>query len=290
MKFQLTCHTIPYTRDKLPLARAFAGIAAAGFDFVSLWRESPDGFLFKPGATHADVDQLRDTIASYGLQCRNAYFGQITGSAEVVEGLLEFVEHCAYAGIDQICAWGPSVTQPSPDGRQVPKPDDVWQKDAEGFYASMRKVLPEAEDAGVELLLKPHRGVGAAGESLRETYQILGSPAFGVCYDAGNVHFYEGIDPVEDVKLVADITTCFIAKEHVGPQGNPVFGTPGDGDLNLQSMLTTLARADFEGPVINERVDVLGAAKIDYQVSRAYKHLRAITDAVLREHSPAGRK
>jgi len=280
MRFQLTCSTIPYVRDRLPFARALAGIAAAGFGYVSVMREHPDGPLFKPGATQSELDGLQDTISSYGLQCKHAFWGQVANSAEVVEGLQEYIETCAYLGITQICIWGPWPLQPSADGRQSPKPKDVWERDVEGFYAAMRLLLPKAEDEGVELGLKPHRGVGAAGESLREAYKKLGSRAFRVCYDPGNVHFYEGIEPEEDIKLVANITTTFIAKDHVGARDNPVFGTPGDGDLSLQSMLATIAAEGFSGPVINERVDVLGAANIDYEIRRAYSHLEAIATAI----------
>ncbi len=287
MRFQITCSTIPYSRDELPLARALAGIAAAGYGFVSVTREHPDGPLFKPGATHSDLDALRDTISSHGLQCRHAYFGQVVDSPDVIEGLDAYIESCAYVGIKQICVWGPWPFEASPDGREIPKASDAWDKEVEGFFTVMRRVLPDAENAGVELGLKPHRGVGRAGESLRETHQKLGSPAFGICYDAGNVHFYEGLDPKTDVKHVADLTTSFIAKEHVGGQGNPVFGTPGDGDLDLESILMSLAKGGFAGPVVNERVDVLGADNIDYENRRAFAHLESICKAVER-HTDEG--
>lgn len=59
----------------------------------------------------------------------------------------------------------------------------------------MRHVAEQAERAGVTILVKPHTGNTATAMECRQTLQAVNSPSLAVCYDAGNVRFYEGVSP-----------------------------------------------------------------------------------------------
>ena len=130
------------------------------------------------------------------------------------------------------------------------------------------------------LLPKPHTGIGKHGRSLRELYDRFRSDVIGVCYDTGNVHYYEGLNPVDDVGHIADLCRQLIVKDHVGPRAAPVFCTPGDGDIDHQSVMVKLAASGFAGTLVNERVDVSGLDAIDAELVRAHQHMLALASAV----------
>ena len=188
----------------------------------------------------------------------------------------------AEAGVPALVCWGP-YEYPADGFPDSPKSGPAWQAEVDGFYAAFEPGVRAAEDAGVLLLPKPHTGVGKHGAALRELHDRFSSSAVGVCYDTGNVHYYEGLDPVEDIEPVAGLCRQLIMKDHVGPRGAPVFRTPGDGDIDHQAVLAKLAAAGFDGTLTNERVDVSGAEAIDVELGRARRHMLAVAEAAFRE-------
>jgi len=277
---QLTGSTFPYARDRLPLARALAGIAAAGFKFVSLDREHAAGPLFHDLEDKAPLDELKETISSYGLQCRHANFGELKGDASSIERLLEFVRAGSYMGIECVTVLAPGRFEKADDGRQVPKSEKAMTAERKAFVAGMSEALPEAESEGVVLTLAPRPGLALTGEALRKMHEVLGSSNFGICHDPVQAHFHTGIDPVEDVAAVARLTRVLLATDHAGIPGRLRMVAPGDGEMNLQAVLAALTAEGFDGPVIAARLGVLGAARIDVEMKRAFAHLAAIGDRV----------
>ena len=53
------------------------------------------------------------------------------------------------------------------------------------------------------IALKPHMGLTATSWEQLDTLARIGSPAVRACYDGGNVHYYEGLSPEEDLKEIA---------------------------------------------------------------------------------------
>jgi sugar phosphate isomerase/epimerase len=89
-------------------------------------------------------------------------------------------------------------------------------------------------------------------------------------------HFHRGIDPAEDAAAVAGITRVLLATDHAGVPGRLRTVPSGDGEINVQGVLATLVAEGFDGAVIAARLGVLGAARIDTEMKRAYAHLAAI--------------
>ncbi len=286
---QLTGSTFPYARDRLPLARALAGIAAAGLGFVSLAREHAEGALFRDPGNSRALDELRETILSYGLQCRHANFGELTGNARSTADLLEFIKAGSYLGIHNISVLAPARFEAGDDNRQIPKDEKTMAADRKRLIAALRKLLPEAQNAGLVLTMAPRPGIAPTGTALGEIHGSLGSADFGVCYDPAQVHFHQGIDPVEDLAPVAGATTALFATDHAGIPGRLRGVPPGSGELNLQAVLAALVAGGFDGPVIATRLGVLGARRIDREMQRAAEHLRAIGEQVMGRGSAATR-
>ncbi|HXI16068.1 MAG TPA: sugar phosphate isomerase/epimerase family protein, partial [Chloroflexota bacterium] len=114
---------------------------------------------------------------------------------------------------------------------------------------------PLAERAGVTIVIKPHMGVTGTGEDLADIVELIDHPHVRICYDAGNVAFYEGLQPTEDVQACARYVCAVCVKDHRGPRFHPDFPTPGEGDVDHAQVFRTLVEAGFSGPCLVERVD-----------------------------------
>ena len=281
MAYHLTSLTIPYARDGHSRARAYEGIARAGFSHVGLYDGHEEGPVWPVGITASQARIAVQPALDAGLAIDHKSHGQVTDNPELFTQAIEFASE---ACVPSLVCWGPyeyeSGTFPA-----VAKKPDVWQSELNGFFTAFEAGVREAETAGVLLLPKPHTGVGKHGAALRELHDRFESSAVGVCYDTGNVHYYEGLDPITDVVPVAGLCQQLIIKDHVGPQGNPVFRTPGDGDLDHQAVLAILAESGFRGSLVNERLDVSGLESIDAELVRAHRHISAIANATLANHS-----
>jgi len=107
-----------------------------------------------------------------------------------------------------------------------------------------------------------------------------------ICWDAGNVSFYEGIYPDPDLPDLAPHVKAICLKDHLGLRGDPNFPPPGQGQIVHEQMFRTLFSAGFNGPMAVERVDGRDTkAKLVPEVAAerlaaACKHLTAILDRV----------
>ncbi|MBM4436699.1 MAG: sugar phosphate isomerase/epimerase [Actinobacteria bacterium] len=279
MAVRLTCLTIPYARDHLSRRRAYEGIKRAGYTHVGLYDRHDEGPLWPEPVTEATSRAAVQLALDAGLRVDHKSHGEVTGEAGSAAALIRAIGLAAAGGVPALVCWGP-YAYPQGGFPDRPYPGPAWQAMVDGFSRSFEQGVQAAEAAGVLLLTKPHTGVGKHGRALRAIYERFHSRAVAVCYDTGNVHYYEGIDPVADVTHVASICRQLIVKDHVGGRGNPVFRTPGDGDIDHQAVLATLARAGFDGALVTERVDVAGAERIDRELQRARFHLAAIAAAV----------
>ncbi len=286
MPYRLAALTIPYARDGLSRRRAYAGIARVGFTHVGLYDRHDEGPLWPDGADASAARAAVQPALDAGLQVDHKSHGGVTSDPGEPERFLMAIELAAESGVPALVCWGP-YEYPADGFPDHPKSGPAWQAEVDGFYAAFEPGVRAAEDAGVLLLPKPHTGVGKHGAALRELHDRFDSPAVGVCYDTGNVHYYEGLDPVEDIAPVAGLCRQLIMKDHIGPRGAPVFRTPGDGDIDHQAVIARLAAAGFDGTLTNERVDVSGAEAIDVELGRARRHMLAVADAAFGESTGA---
>src|SRR5438034_896197 len=124
-----------------------------------------------------------------------------------------------------------------------------------GYHEAYRELAPLAQQAGVTLLLKPHTGSTATSKECLETMEAIAHPAVQICYDAGNVHFYEGLAPEEDVMPILPYVKALCLKDHQGPRANANFPVPGEGAVDHQLLFSRLKEGGFSGPMVLERVD-----------------------------------
>ena len=276
-RLELGAQTLPYRA--YPIERALEGIARAGFRYVGVWNDHADGPVAPESATARDLDAVRRKLERHGLTPRMAFRFRGGAGEDSEAQLRRTIEVASALGIGFVISAGPS-----PYARrtfEARKRDMLFHHEAEAYFATLRRLGPVAERAGVTIVCKPHMGVTGTGEDLADLVELIDHPAVRVCYDAGNVAFYEGLKPEEDVKACARYVRAVCVKDHRGARANVDFPIPGAGDVDHAAILRTLVDAGFSGPCLVERIDGLDSAEaIDAALERARHYLeRAAAEA-----------
>ena len=112
-----------------------------------------------------------------------------------------------------------------------------------------------AQSQAIKLVLKPHGGGSGAAEEILRCVQKVKHPNFKIWYDAGNIIYYTGKDPVAELELIAEHVTGFCAKDCDKPKGD-VMSQFGSGKVDFLAVFKRLKKAGFKGPIMVEGVKV----------------------------------
>jgi sugar phosphate isomerase/epimerase len=123
--------------------------------------------------------------------------------------------------------------------------------DYEDYYKIMADAAPYAQERGIKLVLKPHGGGSGAAEEIIRCMAKVNQPNFKIWYDAGNIIYYTGKDPLEQLKPIIQHVTGFCAKDCSGEKGD-VWLEFGTGKVDFPGVFTMLKNAGFNGPVMVE--------------------------------------
>jgi sugar phosphate isomerase/epimerase len=280
-RYQLGCQTLPYR--SLPLARAVEGIRKAGYKYVMPYYVHAGKNVFTPDNTASELAEVRRLFSESGLVpfCR---FAGLTAGPETTKGADVYrkeLDLCVDFGIRTVVGIGPWYYDKFP---AVPKRDRDWQKEIAAFYTGMEQVVRHAESLGVTIAMKPHTGITANAKACMEVVKRLPSERLKICWDAGNVSFYEGICPDPDLPELAPEVKAVCIKDHKGLRGEANFPTPGAGQIDHDLMFRILCGAGFRGPIAVERADGTDSAEkmppevIDERMAAARKFLVPILE------------
>jgi sugar phosphate isomerase/epimerase len=128
----------------------------------------------------------------------------------------------------------------------VDRPDEY-----EHYYKVMRGAAAYAQERKIKLVMKPHGGSSGASDEILAVMKAVGHDNFRIWYDAGNIVYYTGKDPIEELKPIARLVTGFCAKDCGGVKSDVMiqFGT---GTVNFAGVFGTLKAAGFDGPIMVE--------------------------------------
>lgn len=274
----LACGTLSYRQEPLP--RALEGIAAAGFPAVEIacvcgYCEHVHPVKMQP-RDRADLGRL---VESFGLSIASIaghvdlqfpLVGQ--GAETAAEGyrrLRASIDLAAELGVP-IVNTGIGVAQPG--------------EDLEPFFRAFDRLLEHAARRGVKIGLESHAGLTETARLSLDLCRKVGSPQLGINHDAGNVRFYTGVDPVEDLAAVADQIGPYLIhvhiKDHRGSRGDWDFPPLGEGSIDLAGLAALYRRIGFAGPFSLE-IEFKGpdstdpsAAIVDQGVARSYRFMQ----------------
>ena len=280
-RYMLGCQTLPYRA--FPLERALEGIQKAGYKYVMINGDHQRKPAFSPALSASERTELKNRLKDMGLTPFMSFYGL---SKEMVdpEGLktaLAELDLCAEFGVKTVVGTGPWYWKKWPN---LPPRATEWEQTCNTFYPILEKAVKHAQEVGVTITLKPHTGITATAKACMEVLKRLPSPNLKICWDAGNVSFYEGIYPDPDLPDLAPNVKSVCVKDHLGGRAVANFPTPGSGQIDHDLMFRTLFGAGFNGPIALERADGTdNAAKmtvevIDERIAAARKFLVPILD------------
>ncbi|MEW6750571.1 MAG: TIM barrel protein [Candidatus Latescibacterota bacterium] len=264
MKRTIGCTSRPYA--KLDYPEAYARIAAAGYTEVAVFANQ-GRVPIRADSTPQEVADVRRAAADAGL-----YPSMVIGGVRLDLGADAAVEEYRRL-IHSVAELGARYLLDCGTGNR----DDL------GAYCEvMRRAAPLAAEACLSITLKPHGGITLTGSDLARVCRRVGHPAFGACYDPGNIVYYTGgeLRPEKEAEQVAGSVTTAIIKDCVLLDGKPdVAVTAGDGVVDFPRVLAALAVGGFNGPYYVECVGGSDPADVDRDLAFTRGYVRGILEA-----------
>ncbi len=221
-----------------PLEAALQGLAEAGFENVEIG--AVKGFL-----EHLDPDDLsddaiartRELLGASGQRCVS-----MSGHAQLHTGEgLTRLRNVLGAGKELGILVLNTFTG-----------DAETEDEVGAFLANARALAADAEAAGIRLCIETDSNLMPTAEVGRDILSRIGHPSIGINYDPGNVVYYAGARPEEDLQYALPYLGHVHLKDKRGGKGVPDFPALGEGELDIERMVRDIAASGFAGPVSME--------------------------------------
>ena len=219
---------------------ALDGIAAAGYKLTGLLSGHRGEAFTSSAATLDYLDGLKKRITQRGLAVNMTaiHFQPDAPLEDNLADLRKQIENAARLELRFMLTFG------------VDRPEHY-----ENFYRLMASGAAEAQKHKLHIVLKPHGGGSGASEEILRCLDKVAHPNFKIWYDAGNIIYYTGKDPVAELGPIARYVTGFCAKDCPGPKGE-VMSQFGTGKVDFKAVFAGLKTAGFNGPLMVEGVKV----------------------------------
>ena len=224
---------------------ALDGIATAGYKLTGLLSAHHGEAFTSSDATPEYLDSLKKRISQRGLAVNMTAirFQPEAPLQDNITDLHKQIENAARLDLSFMLTFG------------VDKPEHY-----DNFYRLMANAAPGAEKRGIQIVLKPHGGGSGASEEILRCLDKVGHSNFKIWYDAGNIIYYTGKDPVAELEPIARHVTGFCAKDCPGPKGE-VMSQFGSGKVDFTAVFRKLKAVGFKGPLMVEGVQVGATAE-----------------------------
>jgi sugar phosphate isomerase/epimerase len=238
VRWPIGCFNRPWVNDRLGWTydTALDGIKAAGYTLTGMLTRSAKEPFIGADATPEYLAALKQKIAARGLKVNLGALRMNNNAplAEQIKAVRQQIDNGRTVGVEFLLTFG------------VDKAEHY-----ENYYKLMTDAAAYAHARGVKLVLKPHGGGSGAAEEIQRCLDAVKHPNFKIWYDAGNIIYYTGKDPVEQLKPIAQHVTGFCAKDCDKERGAVMleFGT---GKVDFAAVFGELKRAGFNGPVMVE--------------------------------------
>jgi sugar phosphate isomerase/epimerase len=219
---------------------ALDGIAAAGYKLTGLLTGQKGEAFTSSEATPEYLDGLKKRIAQRGLTANMiAIRVKPNGAlADNITDLRKQIENAARLELKFMLTFG------------VDKPEHY-----ENFYRLMADAAAQTHKRGIKLVLKPHGGGSGASEEILRCLDKVAHANFKIWYDAGNIIYYTGKNPLAELEPIAKHVTGFCAKDCAAPKAE-VMSQFGTGKVDFKAVFVKLQSVGFNGPIMVEGVQV----------------------------------
>jgi len=223
----------PYT-----LEEALRGLAEAGFLNVEIG--AVKGFLehLDPDRLGpAEIEEARALLDRYGLRCVSMSGHAPLHSGEGVGRLRRVLACGRELGILVLNTFTGDAETP---------------EEVEAFRRNARALADEAKAAGIRLCIETDSNLMPTAEAGVRLLEEIGHDWIQINYDPGNVVYYAGARPEEDIRHALGRIGHVHLKDKRGGRGVLDFPPLGEGEIDLASILRDLSAAGFSGPVSME--------------------------------------
>ncbi len=254
MELTIGCTTRPFRGSSF--AESCKYIAEAGYTDVAF-------VSVKSGNTAEELAQTRKTAIDAGLNPSMALSSpkMNLGLDAAVDEFNKHIDNAAKIGVKWLVELG--IGDP---------------KYYDDYYELMRRCSLYAQQAGVNISLKPHGGISLTVQDLIDSFNKVNHPAFGISYDPGNIIYYTvgKLRPETDIDKIAPMVTTMIIKDCVIKDGKPdVMVTPGEGLVDFEKVISGLVAGGFRGPLY---VECVGGTEIDEIRANVKSTLKFVKD------------
>jgi sugar phosphate isomerase/epimerase len=228
------CFNRPWTTWSFD--EALQQIKAAGDLTTGLLTRTKDEPFIGADATPEYLARLKQRIAGSGL---NANMGALRSRHNIpvndsIKEVRQQIENADALALTYLLTFG------------VDKPEEY-----EHYYKVMSDAAAYAQERRIKLVMKPHGGGSGASDEIMAAMKAVRHPNFTIWYDAGNIIYYTGKNPVEELKPIVQHVTGFCAKD-CGALANDVMIQFGTGKVDFAAVFGTLKAAGIDGPVMVE--------------------------------------
>jgi len=234
VQWQIGCFNRPWTAWSFD--EALKQTRAAGYQTTGLLTRTKDEPFIGADATPEYLARLKQRIAGAGLKPN---MGALRSRHDIPlgESITEVrrqIEHADALALTYVLTFG------------VDKAEEY-----EHYYKVMKDAAAYAQERRIKLVMKPHGGGSGASGEIVAAMKAVQHANFKIWYDAGNIIYYTGKDPIEELKPIAQHVTGFCAKDCAAPKSDVMiqFGT---GKVDFAGVFGTLKAAGFDGPIMVE--------------------------------------
>jgi sugar phosphate isomerase/epimerase len=232
------CFNRPWVDEKAGWTQdtALDSIKAAGYKLTGLLTRTKTEPFIGSDATPEYLDALKEKIAARGLKVN---MGAIRTKNDLsvedsIKDVRQQIDNAKGLELEFLLTFG------------VDKPEEY-----ENYYRVMSDAAAYAQERNLKVVLKPHGGGSGASEEIIRCIEKVKQPNFKVWYDAGNIIYYTGKDPLEQLKLIVQHVTGFCAKD-CKEKGGTVWLEFGTGKVDFPAVFGEMKRAGFDGPIMVE--------------------------------------
>ncbi len=265
MELVLGCTTRPYSN--LTFAEACMHIAAAGYTDVAVFSNAGK-IPVSSDSTEEEIAEAREAASDAGL-IPSMLLGRTRldlGVSGAIDDYKRLLDNAAALGTIWLLDCGTGKEE--------------WY---DAFFEVMEQAAPHAQEVGVSITLKPHGGITLTAQDLVNAYERVNHPAFGICYDPGNIIYYTRGEllPETDIEKVVPTLNTGIIKDCVLRDGQPdVMVTPGEGLVDFEKVLGGLVSGGFQGPLYVECVGGKELNEINANVRATHSFISGILEGL----------
>jgi sugar phosphate isomerase/epimerase len=251
VQWPIGCFNRPFTTWSFDAA--LAQIKAAGYGTTGLLTRTKDEPFIGADATPEYLAKLKQRIDGHGLE---ANMGALRSLHNIphdasVKDVRRQIDNARGLGLTYLLSFG------------VDKPEEY-----EHYYKVMSDAAAYAQERGLKLVMKPHGGSSGASAEIAAAMKAVKHANFKIWYDAGNIIYYTGKDPVEELKPIAQHVTGFCAKDCAAPKSEVMIQF-GAGKVDFRAVFATLKGAGYSGPIMVECCTVGATAEETMANARA---------------------